>query len=250
MSIFERWIHVDLEAGPYKDTVPNGFFQRDSKANRLGVIVSRGHEKATLSGTIQGIAKLPIDGENLFEFNGAVDADDTSKAYVDLPKEVYLNNGLVTIAIRLVNGSDKMVLATFSGYVSGVTGGTPSVPAGTLPDDIDKFIAYLTQLEQDVAAAQAAAEAVADVDKQIGDLKSASALQAENVPDTVQTITFDEVGNVARITHMRGDVAIRTDVFTFGEGTITEVRTLNTGESLTIVTNTTTLQTTVTYTAA
>ena len=84
----------------------------------------------------------------------------------------------------------------------------------------------------------------------ISDLKSASTLQAENVPDTVQSITFDSAGNVAQITHTRNSVAIRTDVFTFGESTITEVRTLNTGESLTIVTNTTTLQTTVTYAAA
>ena len=44
--------------------------------------------------------------------------------------------------------------------------------------------------------------------------------------------------------------SIRTDAFTFAEGSITEVRTLNTGESLTIVTNTETLVTTVTYAAA
>lgn len=70
----------------------------------------------------------------------------------------------------------------------------------------------------------------------------------DEIPDTVQSITFDSTtGNVSTITHMRDNTAIRTDVFTFGTGTITEVRTLNTGESLTIVTNTTTLQTTVTY---
>ena len=84
----------------------------------------------------------------------------------------------------------------------------------------------------------------------VGDLKSASTLQAENIPDTVQTITFDSDGNVQSITHTRDGVAIRTDAFTFAANTITEVRALNTGESLTIVTNTDTLQTTVTYTAA
>lgn len=85
---------------------------------------------------------------------------------------------------------------------------------------------------------------------EVADLKSASVLQAENIPDTVQTITFDSDGNVQTITHTRDNVAVRTDAFTFAESTITEVRTLSTGESLTIVTNTTTLQTTVTYTAA
>lgn len=75
-------------------------------------------------------------------------------------------------------------------------------------------------------------------------------LQAEEVHDTVQSIQFDSSGNVRTITHNRNNVAIRTDVFTFGSGTINEVRTLNTGASLTIATNTETLITTVTYAAA
>lgn len=76
-------------------------------------------------------------------------------------------------------------------------------------------------------------------------------LRAEDIPDTVQSITFDNVtGNVSQVTHTANNVAVRTDVFTFGTGTITEVRTLSTGQSLTIVTNTTTLATTITYAAA
>lgn len=75
-------------------------------------------------------------------------------------------------------------------------------------------------------------------------------MNVEEIPDTVQSITFDAAGNVDTITHTRDNVVIRTDEFTFGANTITEVRTLNTGESLTIVTNTTTLETTVTYAAA
>lgn len=73
----------------------------------------------------------------------------------------------------------------------------------------------------------------------------------EEIPDTVQSITFNSTtGNISTITHVRNGTTIRTDTFTFGTGTITEVRTLNTGENLTIVTNTTTLQTTVTYSAS
>ena len=72
----------------------------------------------------------------------------------------------------------------------------------------------------------------------------------ENIPDTTETITFDSSGDVSTIVHTNGsNVAVRTDAFTFGTDTITEVRTLNTGESLTIATNTTTLTTTVTYAA-
>lgn len=81
----------------------------------------------------------------------------------------------------------------------------------------------------------------------VGDLTSALTLQEENIPGTTQTISFDSVGNVSQIVHSANGVAVRTDVFTFGADTITEVRTLSTGESLTIVTNTDTLVTTTTY---
>lgn len=83
----------------------------------------------------------------------------------------------------------------------------------------------------------------------IAQLKEDFILQMDEIPDTVQSYTFAD-GTVSQIVHKRSGVAIRTDVFTYGENTITEVRTLNTGESLTIVTNLTTLETTVTYAAA
>lgn len=89
-----------------------------------------------------------------------------------------------------------------------------------------------------------------DVQVEVSQLKNALMLQEETIPDTVQTITFDSVGNVSAITHTANNVAVRTDAFTFGTNTITEVRTLSTGETLTIVTNTTTLQTTITYSSA
>lgn len=76
---------------------------------------------------------------------------------------------------------------------------------------------------------------------------SALTLLEEIIPDTVQTIVFDSSGNVQQITHVRNSAAVRTDVFTFAASSITEVRTLATGESLTIVTNTDTLETTTTY---
>lgn len=108
-----------------------------------------------------------------------------------------------------------------------------------------------------VAINQAAEEAresipadYAELSDDVTELKSAFALFQENIPGTVQTIAFDSAGNVQSITHMEGITAVRTDVFTFGASTITEVRTLATGESLTIITNTDTLETTTTYAAA
>lgn len=85
----------------------------------------------------------------------------------------------------------------------------------------------------------------------ISKLDESDLLQIENIPGTTQTIAFDVNGNIQSITHKNSsNVAIRTDAFTFTDNSITEVRTLNTGASLTIVTNLNTLATTVTYTAA
>lgn len=74
-------------------------------------------------------------------------------------------------------------------------------------------------------------------------------LNLEEIPDTVQTYTFTS-GTVSKIEHKRSGSAVRTDTFSYGANTITEVRTLASGDTLTIVTNLTTLETTVTYAAA
>lgn len=75
-------------------------------------------------------------------------------------------------------------------------------------------------------------------------------LLGDDVENTTQAYTFDSSGNLAQVTHARNGAAIRTDTFTYGEGTVTEVRTLNTGETMTFVTTLATLATTVTYAAA
>ena len=130
-------------------------------------------------------------------------------------------------------------------------------------------LAIMKGMPNNAAASAAAAQASADaaaatlasipedytaLSNEVGDLKSAYDLLLDEIPDTVQTITFDNAtGNVSQIVHKKrtdSTVTVRTDVFTFGTNTITEVRTLGTGASLTIVTNTETLATTITYAAA
>ena len=81
-------------------------------------------------------------------------------------------------------------------------------------------------------------------------VRNTLSLLDDEIPDTVQTITFDQDGNVQRITHSRNNTAVRTDVFTFTDAAITEVRTLGTGQSLTIVTDLITLQSVITYAAS
>lgn len=69
----------------------------------------------------------------------------------------------------------------------------------------------------------------------------------DEVADTVQTYTFVD-GSVSKIEHKRNNVSVRTDQFVYESNTITETRTLDSGQSVEIETNLETLETSVSYT--
>lgn len=79
-----------------------------------------------------------------------------------------------------------------------------------------------------------------------------TALYSEYIENTVQTIVYNEDGSVNRIEHraIAGNGLVRSDTYTFTENSVTEVRTLASGASLTITTDYITMQTTVVYAAA
>ena len=119
------------------------------------------------------------------------------------------------------------------------------------PEAFKNAVQFVEQTLTDSQQSQARDNIGAAAENDVADLKSIIALQEENIPDTTQTIAFDASGNVSSITHKDGsNNTVRTDAFTFSGNTITEARTLSTGESLVIVTNTDTLVTTVTYASA
>lgn len=70
-------------------------------------------------------------------------------------------------------------------------------------------------------------------------------LLRSEIPGTVQTVTFDANNNPSTIVHSASGATVRTDAFTWGTNTITEVRTLSSGKSITITTNLTTLEQTI-----
>lgn len=74
-------------------------------------------------------------------------------------------------------------------------------------------------------------------------------LYSEEPPNTAQTISYTD-GIVSQVVHKSGGTTIRTDTYTYGSNTFTEVRTLNTGAKLTIVTNLTTYESTTTHVSA
>lgn len=73
-------------------------------------------------------------------------------------------------------------------------------------------------------------------------------LEIDDIPGTIQSIIYNNNGDVDRIVHVRNGSNYRVDSFTFGETAITETRTLTeTGQRLVIETNTETSQTVTTF---
>ena len=69
-------------------------------------------------------------------------------------------------------------------------------------------------------------------------------LLRSELPGTTVEVTFDANGNPTMITHSANNNTIRTDVFTWGDGTVTEVRTAS-SKKITITTNLLTLAQTI-----
>lgn len=67
----------------------------------------------------------------------------------------------------------------------------------------------------------------------------------DDIPGTTQTVTFNANDQPASVVHTSGNDTVRSDVFTWGDGTVTEVRTLADGRHVTYATNLTTLVTTI-----
>ena len=67
-------------------------------------------------------------------------------------------------------------------------------------------------------------------------VNAALAERSNYLSDTTQTVTFNEDDTIASIVHTdAGSNVIRTDTFTYGANTITEVRTLAGGATFTII---------------
>ena len=86
----------------------------------------------------------------------------------------------------------------------------------------------------------------------VSDLKSAiesngveENLLRDELPGTSKTVTMDGNGNPTQIVHASNGTTIRTDVLTWTDSSVTEVRTLSSGKYIEIVTNLTTLAQTI-----
>lgn len=163
---------------------------------------------------------------------------------------------LGSIDVDIAGTIQDQISQLFNGKVSNsdmqayVTNSMPAYITSWLNTNVNPVgSAVVVDSSLTVSGAAADAKVVGDKIADLDDLKSAMNLLHDEIPTTVQTYVFTD-GSVSQVLHKSGNTTVRTDTFTYATNTITEVRTLNTGESLTIVTNLQTLETTVTYAAA
>jgi hypothetical protein len=242
-NIIDR--QVDLTKAIKLEHLGRLFAELDNEAHTFRIAVVSGGSPVNLAGCSAQGYFIAANNETMV-IPGSVSSNVVT---LILPKRCYQIVGRFQLVIRLADGEKKTSVYWATADISRTATDTVVDPADVVPDITD-LLNIITEIETK------GAETIASIPQdytalttEVSDLKSAFALFQENIPGTVQTIAFDSAGNVQSITHMEGTTAVRTDVFTFGTSTITEVRTLATGESLTIVTNTTTLMTTVTYAA-
>lgn len=79
---------------------------------------------------------------------------------------------------------------------------------------------------------------VADLSRQINHFD-------DNLPGTVQTVNFGTDGKPSSVVHTKNGATVRTDAYTWGDGTVTETRTTADGSYITMVTDLSTLVTTI-----
>ena len=84
-----------------------------------------------------------------------------------------------------------------------------------------------------------------EIDDRVTSLNQAINVFDDNLPGTVQTVNFGSDGKPASVVHTKNGTTVRTDTYTWGTGTVTETRTLASGAYVTMVTDLTTLVTTI-----
>ena len=128
----------------------------------------------------------------------------------------------------------------------GDTGATgPQGPQGPKGDSGASDAGEVTYDPTETYQSGTAGAALNDLTRQLSDNEVNEMLMNSSIPGTTEAVTFDANNKPATVTHTKSGTAVRTDVFTWGTNSVTEVRTLANGKYVTLVTNLTTLVTTI-----
>ena len=177
MAHFETWYKTDLQRTPQVQAIMGNTFTQDNLGNLMGAVVTDGGEPVALTGTATGYVIRP-DG-NTVVITGTVDGD---RAYIILPEAAYAVPGMITVTLRLVDGSAKTVLAAWAVNVQRSASGDIIDPGHVVPS-LDELLAQIDAMEQGTAAANQAASA-ANTAAANADAKAALADQKATLANT------------------------------------------------------------------
>ena len=182
---FETWYKTDFQRTPQVQAIVGNTFTQDNLGNLMGAVVTDGGEPVVLTGSATGYVIRP-DG-NTVVITGTVDGN---RAYIILPEAAYAVPGMITVTLRLVDGSAKTVLAAWAVNVQRSASGDIIDPGHVVPS-LDELLAQIDDMEQGTAAANQAASA-ANTAAANADAKATLADQKATLADTAATNANDK----------------------------------------------------------
>lgn len=205
----EDIINIELENGTlHRSFLHHSIGEGDAKANRYGVRVFRNKEPVALGGSCRGFF-IRADGATVTIPDGVVTGN---VAYVTLPETCYAVEGVFSLAIKVINGSETVTMRIVDGVVSRTSSGS-AVDPGTIIPSVEAMLAEI-----------AAAEATIPLD--YSNVNKALRLQQTGIQ--TQTLSWEQGG-------IDGDtgafntstIQIRTGFIYVGKGNVIKITTSN-----------------------
>lgn len=215
----------------------------DENANEFSVSVQNANfESATCQGFfIRG------DGMTII-LDGQVSGKTAS---VVLAPNCYNVTGRFTITVKVTKGESTTSWLRVEGYVKATStddyafAGDDSAPLDILLEAAEKVDEAIENVEEAISEVEntlaSIPEDYTELVEEVSQLSEENLLHSDVIRGTTQTVTFDASGRPSQVVHEADGTAVRTDVFTYAENTITETRTTSDG-TLTITTNLNTLE--------
>lgn len=191
MAVKEFWYRQDLDKPVQVRQMSGVFFTEDNEGDLVGVEVSKGGHPYELTGTVIGYI-IKEDGVT----ETVTGTLSSSRAYITLPATALDVPGIIHIAIRVTNGTEKAVVCAVRGLVNRSRSEIVNTSGRTIYG-IDDLLAQIATMEQGTAAANAAAEsattAASNATEKAG-LANTAANSANTAATKIDSMTVEATG--------------------------------------------------------
>lgn len=143
MTRVETWLNCDISKAVKVQHLKGNFFTADIGGNVIYVDVYDGTTPVALSGGTV-VANIIRDNDTTIVVSGSIESGNRCK--VILPESAYAVPGVVSIIIKLTNGTITTTLAALVGIVLNSTTGTLTDPGTTIPSLAD-YTSLVTRTE-------------------------------------------------------------------------------------------------------